>query len=325
MKHYKSLLLVFTLLASTLNYAQYTDIINSSRPGESMAAFSVGKTVIQAELGFFGNIEKHDILETKTYGLGSDLTLRYGAFLEKLEFDLDLQYQRDIFSTEIIKRSDIRQTTFGVKYLLFDAAKNVKLRKVNVFSWKKNRKFDYKTLIPSVALYAGANFNISNNQFSFPTDPSFSPKVVLITQNQFARSTLVINIIADKISTEFPSYGYVATMTRGFSEKWSGFIENQAFMSDFYADGIIRGGAAFLITPDIQIDASIGTNFKYTPSILNAGAGLSWRFDKNYSEVRIPKNKAPKGKKAKKEKGKKGKKEDTPTPTKQPKKRRDGI
>ena len=31
--------------------AQYTDVINSNRPGESMSAFSVGKTVFQSEFG----------------------------------------------------------------------------------------------------------------------------------------------------------------------------------------------------------------------------------------------------------------------------------
>ena len=39
------------LIISTKPYAQYTDIINSNRPGKSMSAFSVGKTVIQAEPG----------------------------------------------------------------------------------------------------------------------------------------------------------------------------------------------------------------------------------------------------------------------------------
>ncbi|MES2544752.1 MAG: transporter [Bacteroidota bacterium] len=325
MKHYKSFLLFFTVFISTFGYAQFTDVINSNRPGESQAAFSVGKKVLQAEFGAYGNIEKHDLLETKTYGLGSELTMRYGAFLEQLEFDLDIQYQKDIFSTEVIKRSDIRQTTFGVKYLFYDPAKNYKA-KVNVYSWKKNRAFKWRTLRPAVGLYVGANLNLSKNQFSFPTEPSFSPKVVLITQNQFQQHVLVINVIADKLMTDYPSYGYVVTLTRGFNERWSGFVENQAYVSDFYSDGIVRLGAAFLIKQNIQIDASLGTNFKYTPSILNAGVGLSWRFDKNYQEVKISKDKKGKGKKGKKEKGEKGKKEKGgDAPVKESKKRRDGV
>jgi hypothetical protein len=37
----------------------------------------------------------------------------------------------------------------------------------------------------------------------------------------------------------------------------------------------------------MQIDASISTNFKDTPSILYGGVGFSWRYDTNYKDVRI--------------------------------------
>jgi hypothetical protein len=97
----------------------------------------------------------------------------------------------------------------------------------------------------------------------------------------------VTNIIADYISSDFPSYGYVATLTRGFNKKWSGFVENQGFKSDFYSDAIVRGGGAYLLTKDMQIDASIGSSLKNTPSILYGGVGFSWRYDANYKEVRI--------------------------------------
>jgi hypothetical protein len=44
----------------------------------------------------------------------------------------------------------------------------------------------------------------------------------------------VTNIIADYVGTDFPSYGYVLTLTRGFNE-WSGFVENQGFKVIFIA------------------------------------------------------------------------------------------
>jgi hypothetical protein len=42
--------------------------------------------------------------------------------------------------------------------------------------------------------------------------------------------------------------------------KWSGFVENQGFKSDFYSDR--RGGVAYLINNNLQIDASISTILK---------------------------------------------------------------
>jgi hypothetical protein len=35
----------------------------------------------------------------------------------------------------------------------------------------------------------------------------------------------------------------------------------------------------------MQIDASISTNFKDTPTVLYGGIGFSWRYDGNYKEV----------------------------------------
>ena len=40
------------LFTSSIAVAQYTDQLNSNRPGASIGAFSVGKNVFQSELGF---------------------------------------------------------------------------------------------------------------------------------------------------------------------------------------------------------------------------------------------------------------------------------
>jgi hypothetical protein len=45
--------------------------------------------------------------------------------------------------------------------------------------------------------------------------PSISPKAMLITQNHLGDGTWVVtNIIADYIATDYPSYGYVLTLTK---------------------------------------------------------------------------------------------------------------
>ena len=218
-----------------------------------------------------------------------------------------MQYQNDTYKTDIesYRRKAFKQSTLGAKYLIYDPNKNYE-KKVNVYSWKANHKFSYRNLIPSVGIYAGLNVNLSKNEFSFPTDPKISPKAMLITQNQFGKFVFVTNIIADKIGTDYPSYGYVLTLTRGFTPRWTGFLETQAYMSDFYADNVARGGAAFLIQENIQIDANIAVNFKNTPSLFVAGIGISWRFDDNYNEVmlRNPKDKSEKDKKGTGKKGK---------------------
>ena len=287
----------------TIHYSQHTDQINSNRPGETMSAFAVGKSVIQLESGLYGIREKHSIENWDANGYGLDLTIRWGLFLERLELIADLQCQSEIRNYNL-KSEDwtaMKQTVFGAKYLIYDPFKNYE-EKINVYSWKANHSFKWHQLIPAVSVFLGTNITFSNNPYAFSSKASLTPKFVLITQNHFGdgRWVFVTNIIADYISSDFPSYGYGITLTRGFNNKWSGFVENQGYKSDFYSDAIVRGGAAYLLTNDIQIDASISSSLKNTPSILYGGLGFSWRYDSNYKEVRMSIDSGGSDKKAKK-------------------------
>ena len=296
----KNLLAPVLFFIPQLFFAQYTDVINSNRPGETMSAYAVGKSVIQAELGVYGIKEKHDLLDYDASGFGTDLTLRYGAFLEQLEFIADIQYQTENFDTPYTsyKKNNFRQTVLGAKYLIYDPYKNYK-REVNIYSYKANRNFQWRELIPAVSVFAGANFVGADNPYYFSPDGAISPKVSLITQNILGGGSwvFVTNIIADYIGTDYPSYGYVLTLTHGFNDRWSGFIENQGYKSDFYSDSILRTGAAFLLSSNMQVDASISTNFKNTPSIFYGGVGVSWRYDGWYKEKQIENKAADRAKK----------------------------
>lgn len=286
----KTLVLAAIFIIPTVHYGQHTDQINSNRPGETMSAFSVGKSVFQVESGIYGIKENHSIMNYDANGFGIDATLRWGLFLEKLELIADFQYQYEKFNAPMVSidRSAMKKTVFGAKYLIYDPFKNYE-KQINVYSWKANHSFNWHQLIPAVSAFAGANFTFSNNPYYFSPKAEISPKIMLITQNHLGDGSwvFVTNIIADYIGTDYPSYDYALTLTKGINEKWSGFIENQGFKSDFYSDSIVRGGAAFLINNDMQIDASISTSLKTTPSILYGGIGFSWRYNANYKEVRM--------------------------------------
>ena len=311
MLNLRSIILSGCLITATANHAQFTDVINSNRPGESMAAFSVGKTVFQAEAGTYGTNENHDQLKYDASGYGVELNLRYGAFFEQLELILELQYQRDHYQSELTDtyRKGFRQMIIGGKYLVFDPNKNYE-KKPNLYSWKANHSFSWREFIPAVGVYGGLNMNFFDSPYNLANEEKISPKFMVLTQNQFGKWVVVTNLILDRIATDFQNYGYIITLTRGFNERWSGFIENQAIKGDLYSDVIFRGGAAFLIKENIQVDASIGKNIKDTPSVITGGIGLSWRFDANYNEVilRAPKSEKEKDKDAKDKKAKKDKK-----------------
>jgi hypothetical protein len=303
MQKIKILLATVLLTIPSIHYGQHTDQINSNRPGETMSAYSVGKSVIQIETGLYGIKQKHNLLNYDANGFGIDATLRWGLFMERLELIADIQYQNEKYNSLFNNSNiaDFKQTILGAKFLIYDPFKNYE-KKVNIYSWKANRKFNWRQLLPAVSLFAGANFTMADNPYAFSPESSISPKIMLITQNHLGdgKWVFVTNIIADYVTTDFPSYGYVVTLTRGFNDKWSGFVENQGFKSDFYSDAIVRGGAAYLINKDLQIDASISSSLKDTPSIVYGGIGFSWRYDANYKEVRVNIDSGDSGEKAEK-------------------------
>lgn len=306
------------LLTSAAVSAQFTDVINSNRPGESMSAFSVGKTVIQTELGVTGVKQEHDLQKTELTGIDTELVVRYGAFLEQLEFIGELTYSKERYETLQTEtdRGGFKSAYLGAKFLVYDPYKHYVDRKPNLYSWKANHRFKWRDLIPAVGIYAGANVRISDEFAPIGQEQRLTGKAMLLTQNQFGRYVFVTNFYMDRFGSNFETMGYVATLTYGINDRWSAFIENQGIQSDWYGDLIFRGGAAFLIAENMQLDASIGAGIKSTPSVLNAGIGFSWRFDANYEDVilRLP-GEEKADKKDKKDKKKKKRKDAVETET----------
>lgn len=288
MKLFKSILTITGLLTSILNYGQFTDQINSNRPGKSMGAFAVGKKVIQIESGLYGIQESHENLNYDATGFGLDLSARAGLLKEQLEFTLDAQFQLDKYThiTNSKSRSGLKQATLGAKYLFYDPFKG-KEEKPNIYSWVANHRFKWKQFIPALSGYIGANFAMQND-YSIPGEAIVSPKVMVIAQNHFGTKwVLVTNVVADKIASKASNFGYILTLTRGINEKWSAFVENKAVKGNYYSDGIFTIGATHLLKNNIQLDASISKNIKSTPSLLYGGIGFSWRFDKKHKDIQM--------------------------------------
>src|SRR5690606_25328974 len=158
----------------------------------------------------------------ETTGFGSEINLRYGAFLEQLELHLDLDYRSDKtnFPTYERSRSGFRRTTIGAKYLFYDPYKSRMNDKPNLYSWKANSRVSWKRLSPARGFYAGGIINIGNNKFGEKRDPSLSPKLAVLAQSQYGKNVFVANIISEQISSDDPVWSYIVTLTRGFKEEW---------------------------------------------------------------------------------------------------------
>lgn len=291
----KIIFVALSIITVQFAQAQYTETINTNRPGSSHGAFSPGNGVIQAELGGFYNNDKHNLLDTETESLGFEYQLRYGFVLERLELVLDGAYASADFTypkgstTESTSYSNFRSNTIGAKYLVFDPyLRNLKKNeKPSYISWKKNNTLQWSDLIPAVSAYAGFNFSFGDNPFLYEDEPSTSPKVGVITQHNYRRWVLVSNFFADKMSTDYSSYTGIFTLTHSLSGRYAIFGEFQTIIGDYYSDEIFRGGMAYLLTKQLQFDISAFTNFKNTPTRWGVNFGVSYRVDQFRKEKRI--------------------------------------
>ncbi|WP_346881558.1 transporter [uncultured Algibacter sp.] len=286
MNLHKSILAFFLIALSTKGFAQYTEVINSNRPGVSRSAFSVGTKVAQLEVGPYIIKEKRTpVVSNEVSGFGIDFAARYGLLLEELEINIEGSYQNDTqtfpanFSAEN-KRSNFRFITLGAKYLVYDPYKKSAEEKPNLYSWKANHSFRWKSLIPAVAVYLGANFDSKDNPYTATGIEGFSPKVMIATQNNFPGGwVFVMNLIKDRIGSDQSDFQYILTLTHSFNPKWVIFGEAQGIQSDFYADNLFRFGGAYLLSEDFQLDTALTFNTKDTPSVFSVNLGASYRLD----------------------------------------------
>jgi len=290
--------------------AQYTETINSNRPGGSQGAFAVGNQVLQFETGLKIGGDNHDLFQTETDLFGIDYEIRYGFLMEQLEVSLGGTYLKSTVSSNVggvnneYEFSNFESNTLGLKYLVYDPYKKRSLEKPNIYSWKANNSFKWRDLIPAVSIYGGANLLFGDNPYLLEEESALSPRAALITQNNWGRFVFVMNFIADKIGGEYPSYSGIFTMTHSVNGKVSVFGEYQAIKSDLYADDIARAGGAYLITKDLQVDISGLVNFKDTPSKWQVALGVSYRIDMHAEDEIIMDEKTKKAeeKESKKEK-----------------------
>lgn len=279
----KVFILIF--LGTFTSYSQYTETINSNRPGNSQGAFSVGRGVLQFEAGAKLGEDKHSLLKTEAELWGIDYMLRYGFYFEQLEINIQGTFLDRTTSyliganTESFHLRNFESNAIGIKYLFYDPHKEGVGREVSLYSWKANQKFDWSVLIPAVSLYAGANFSFGDNPYLLEEQAPFSPRVALITQNNWGPWVLVMNFIGDRLVDSSPTYSGIVTLTHSVTPRFALFGEIQVLMSRIYSDELLRGGMAYLFHKNFQADISGLINFKDTPSRWQVAAGLSYRFD----------------------------------------------
>lgn len=282
--------------------AQYTEVINSRRPGFSDSPYSVGTKVYQVEGGLFykdvGNylFYDQDLDESFAYSatsFGSDIMLRTGQFFERLEFNLDMAIVSE--SRDYTKPADssasgfgFSKLTLGAKYLLYKPEYTDKSKEIR--SWKARHSFDKRRLIPAVGVYAGLNTNLLVDLYK--NRDGISPRFAVFTQNDLSdRLIVLLNFIADYAFTDQSENSYIITVTYSLNPKFSIFGENQGFFRKNVPNDFQFGaGGAYLIHKDMQADLSARMIFdERGDNTYIVGGGISWRLDRHKDKIIVNK------------------------------------
>lgn len=279
-------------LINTSVQAQYTEIINSNRPGASVGAYSVGKGVFQVEGGLgiqnFSSTLAGGGSEADTFG---QVFLRYGFLSERLEFNLDLGYTKNDFSiingggiTSNTTVKGFNVNTVGLKYMLFQPKTE---REVNIRSWKANQRINWKEFIPTVSLTAQMHTDMVGAPFK--TD-ALAFKAGIQLQNNFSSGFVFVgNIFADNVSD--PNLRYfdaIAALTYALTEKFSAFGEYEGKLYKTQdKEHWAAFGFAYLFSKDLQVDIDARKLFMATRAGYYLGLGLSWRADMHKDSYKI--------------------------------------
>jgi hypothetical protein len=299
----KKHLIIFLILAPLVLSAQYTETINSNRPGTSHGAFSVGKDVLQFELGISQLSLNHKYLDNSSVnGNSINYNVRYGLHFENLELFLKGGFiKREIKNFTINGRFfESRYEKFfsehkvGLKYLVFDPFKNIKWHGENLYSWKAQRRLKLTDLIPAISVFAGGDFVLVDHiqyddhfyrtkqqQYLYPDQAAFSPFFGIATQNHFQGKWVVVNNISiENLVGEYSNINYLFTLTHNLTNpKWSIFVEFQHFDNQIYSDNLVKFGIANLLSKNSQIDFNVGGSLKDTPTYSYFDLGFSHRLD----------------------------------------------
>ncbi|MBS9773999.1 MAG: transporter [Tenacibaculum sp.] len=266
--------------------AQYTEIINSNRPGFSESPFSVGTGIYQFETSLFLRKDKSVPIFSNPQSLGINFHFRTSFLFERLELNVTTSLQNDRISFKNVFESYKTETglgtlTLAAKYLVYKPKYTDKTKEIR--SWKKRFSFDYRRLIPNIAVYAGYNLgNTLNNPHKHGGN---TKKLGILLQNNFSNQFNVItNFYYNYMGSKTPEYSYVITGTYSFNEKWSVFIEHQAMFSKIEKHNNIGAGVTYLFNDNLQFNTNFRENFRNETTGYYAGIGVSYRIDKHIDD-----------------------------------------
>ena len=254
MKKISALLYLASFSVTTL--AQTSELIRSSRPGQSFTPFSVGKNVFQIQTGInFNGFDENSNVD----GNGAFLVAlgRYGIS-ETVEIRTEFQVNRDKMMTEgeNVTRNGLSAWTIGVRF--------------NVLNPEQATK-------PALGFQFDLNTNAASSDFK---SKYIAPKVLLLhSQALSSKWGLTTNWgVAWNGNDASPRGFYTVAFTYALNDQWALLLENYGEVENSDFDTRFDTGLAYLLNGNVQLDCGFGYGTNDGASDYFGDAGVSVRF-----------------------------------------------
>ncbi len=252
--------LLFLLILPLWSEAQFAETIRTGRPGASIGPYTVGKNVFQVQSGVNFARFDHDFSKSNAYRV--DAVLRYGV-TERIEISGVAAMSRISQSIENFSTSDqqgLSAAQIGVRFNLLNGkgeglSMGIQSRlKLNVLSedFEQDRLANTTILILGHPL--GNRLSLTANLgFTTPGDPASDPYGGKLTGL------------------------YTLNLSAALNRKISVFVENFGTLRQEQWNTQFDTGLGYLVTPDLQLDTSIGYGNNHGVQDVFIDFGFSWR------------------------------------------------
>lgn len=257
MKHI-GLLIAQLLFISGIVHAQFYETIRSARPGQSIGAFTMGKSIFQIQSGvdYFG--AKNNDYGQKTSGLLTNTALRYGL-TEMFEVGAFFEYKNESTTT-----NDVSASYGGLSNLIIGLRHQISIG---------------KGLIPSVGFQFRLRLPVMSEHYQID---NVAPSFVFVTSQQLSKSiTLITNIGGSWNGMDATTTGlYTINLSCAFTSTFGAFIENYGTVTQGAFETRMDTGVAWLVTPNLQLDLLGGYGSNHGLQDYFVSTGFSWRTSK---------------------------------------------
>ncbi len=238
---------VLFICISHWGYAQYSETIESGRPGQAIGSHVIGTKIFQVQSGYTvagstdATLESSDINTVLRFGLSEYFEVNGAVTYGWVGHGGD-NLRKGWSQTEIGVRADIHEAE-GIEPSI---------------------GFQYRMKFPN-------DFSIRDNTSSI---------ITLVTQQHFGKIGFTTNWGIDWVGQFADELGfYVLNLSTGLGAKTGVFIEHYGFFSGGEWLGKFDGGIAYLVTNDLQLDffAGGGSLGYIDDGSVFVSAGISWR------------------------------------------------